>query len=116
MLVHPDDFAHFLHQNEACLGICEPSTQEPVLVNIESSPNKIQVHTFSREYGSHEWTGLLQIPREYLEIPAEKHVYQVYQKYLPMTGILVRAKEIDTPDDYNAAVNWLKELEKNEYR
>lgn len=112
LLVHPHDFQRFIEQDQACLGFCEPITQEPVFVNIKNINNQPMVTDFSRESGQYEWTGLLQINAQDIKTFTRTHIYLACEGKLPLPGMLVNAREIDTPDDFDQAVNWINEIEK----
>ncbi|MFZ5826821.1 MAG: NTP transferase domain-containing protein [Bacillota bacterium] len=108
LLVHPDDLATFLSLDEESLGYGVPSTQEPVLVQIEERSSGQWVTRFSRTEGAYEWTGLVQLRADRITYTGG-HVYELLEPHLPLKGLLVRSCEIDTPSDYDAAQNWVKE-------
>lgn len=108
LLVHPRDFRVFLTKNHECLGLCEPITQEPVLVSVREENQQLLITEFSREKGRYEWTGLLQLAAEHLHTFTEPHVYQACEERLPLPGMIIEAREIDTPADYDGAVRWMK--------
>ena len=108
LLVHPDDLKKFLSTNEELIGGCVPTTDNPVLMTVNSTE---QVTEFSRERGSLEWTGLAQIKTSRL-IPGNKHVYMMLEGLMPLRVMKIRSKEIDTVNDYDNAVAWIK----NDYR
>ena len=62
---------------------------------------------FSREHGQYEWTGVTQVKAEKI-MNGSGHTYQLTESYLPMPYMYLRTKEIDTPDDYDRAVRWVK--------
>lgn len=104
LLVHPDDLKQFLSLDYDCIGGCEPTTDNPVLMTLDE---KEQVVEFSRERGSLEWTGLAQIHRDKLT-PGTGHVYQMLEPILPIRVMKIRTKEVDTPNDYENALNWVR--------
>lgn len=104
LLVHPEDFKAFINSEDACIGGCEPTTDNPVLMTIN---DKEQVVEFSRERGSLEWTGLVQIEKERL-VPGNGHVYQMLEPVLPIRVLRIRTKEVDTPNDYENALKWIR--------
>lgn len=104
LLVHPEDFKTFINSNEACIGGCEPTTDNPVLMTIDENE---QVVEFSREHGSLEWTGMVQIEKDKLT-SGTGHVYQMLEPVLPIRVMKIRTKEVDTPNDYENALNWVR--------
>lgn len=104
LLVNPDDLKKFLSTDKELIGGCIPSTDNPVLMSLNEQN---QVIEFSREKGELEWTGLAQIKSARLE-PANKHVYMMLEPLLPIKVMKIRTKEIDTMNDYDNAVVWIK--------
>lgn len=103
LLVHPEDLKMFLEQEEECIGGCIPTTDNPVLMDLENG----KVVNFSREHGSLEWTGLALMKSARL-VPGSGHVYQMFESHLPIKVMEIRTREIDTVDDYENAVQWIK--------
>lgn len=104
LLVHPDDLHTFLTGDIECIGGCTPTTDNPVLMTIDKNDNVVE---FSRERGSLEWTGLAQIRSDRLTF-GTGHVYQMLEGLLPIPVMKIRTKEIDTMNDYENAVNWVR--------
>lgn len=102
LLVNPDDLNAFLSQEEECIGGCEPTTDNPVLMTIEDG----KVVEFSREHGQLEWTGLAKMKTERLT-PGDKHVYMMFEPLMPIKVMKIRTKEIDTQNDYEHAIKWV---------
>jgi choline kinase len=111
LLVHPEDFDGFLNAPGACLGVAPPTTTDAVLTTVEDG----HATGFSREGDGLEWTGLLRVPGELIqdahaEHRTAGHVFEMLIPHLPINAIDVRAREIDTPDDYDRAVAWIEPL------
>jgi choline kinase len=113
LLVHPRDFASFLEDDaQPCIGVAPPNTSDAVLVDV--SPDR-QARSFSYEHGNLEWTGLLRVPAD-LVLDAQEshttrgHVFEMLAPHLPLAAKDVRAREIDTPDDYERAVAWMEPI------
>ena len=103
LLVHPHDLDKVLQYDGECIGGTEPSTDNPVLMSIQNG----KAVRFSREEGQLEWTGLAKIRTSRLT-PATQHIYMMLEPLLPLDVINIRTKEIDTQNDYEHAVNWIK--------
>ena len=103
LLIHPDDIKKILNCKNSFVGVCNPSTDNPVLTQIQND----KVVQFSRENGMFEWTGISQIKSSEL-IPGTGHVCQLLESLLPMNYLLIRVKEIDTPNDYQNAIKWIE--------
>lgn len=104
LLVNPDDLEEFLELEEECIGGCTPTTDNPVLMTIDHNENVVE---FSRDYGTLEWTGLAKLRTDRL-ISSDKHVYMMIEPLLPIKVKKIRTKEIDTQNDYENAVRWVK--------
>lgn len=103
LLIHPDDMRKILAADGEFIGVTAPGTDNPVLTDISGD----SVVGFSREHGSFEWTGVTQVRSERI-VAGEGHVYQLIEPYLPMPYLYLRTKEIDTPNDYDNAVKWVR--------
>ena len=57
------------------------------------------VHAFSRERGDYEWTGPACLCKMNLTYSSQ-NVFNMFEPYLPMKGVKVRAYDIDTYNDY----------------
>lgn len=104
LLVNPDDLDRFLKYEGDCIGGCTPTTDNPVLMTLNE---KNQVIKFSRDEGELEWTGLAKINTSRLT-NGDKHVYMMLEPLMPIDVIKIRTKEIDTQNDYENAVRWVK--------
>ena len=103
LLLHPDDMKMILEADGEFIGVTAPGTDNPVLVDVKDS----NVMSFSREYGQYEWTGVTQIESKKV-LQGSGHTYQLIEPYLPLPYMYLRTKEVDTPDDYDRAVRWVK--------
>lgn len=104
LLVNPEDLKMFLEHDGECIGGCEPTTDNPVLMTLNCQH---QVVEFSRDRGDLEWTGLAKILTERL-IPGDKHVYMMLEPLMPIDVLKIRTKEIDTQNDYENALRWVQ--------
>lgn len=103
LLIHPDDMRRILETQEEFVGVCKASTDNPVLTSIEDD----KVIEFSRERGQYEWTGVSLMKTSRL-MGGEGHVYQLIEPLLPLKYELIRTKEIDTMNDYQNAISWVR--------
>ena len=103
LLIHPDDMNKILEYKRPFVGVCKASTDEPWLTRIENE----QVVEFTKKEGQYEWTGVCQFEAATMK-PGTGHVFQLLEPYLPMDYLFLRTKEIDTPNDYENAIRWVK--------
>ncbi len=104
LLVKPSDLESFLNLNEECVGGCDPTTDNPVLMKINKNG---QVTEFSRNHGQLEWTGLALLKKERL-VPSDKHVYMMIEPLMPIKVMHISTKEVDTVNDYQKAIEWVR--------
>lgn len=107
LLVHPEDLKKILESDKECVCGAYPYTEDPILMQVSEINGKLCGVGFSKTEGEYEWTGLVQVRGERL-IPGKGHVCDMLVPILPMEMELIRAKEIDTPLDYENAVKWVK--------
>lgn len=107
LLVHPDDLKKVINFDGECICGCVPTTDNPVLMETQINNNLETVIEFSREHGNYEWTGLAKIETNRL-VSGNQHVYQMLEPLLPLPLKVIRSQEIDTINDYEKAINWIK--------
>ncbi len=107
LLVHPEDLKRVLESEEECIGGTTPTTDNPVLMSTEMTPEGLVVTEFSRDKGEYEWTGLAQVKTSRLGT-TQGHVYYLLEPLLPLKMEKIRTKEIDTMEDYRNAVAWVR--------
>lgn len=103
LIVKPADMKNILKKDGVFACLCEKSTDSPILATIEDN----KIIKFSREEGTYEWTGICQMKTENF-ISGTGNIHGLFEKFLPADYMLLSAKEIDTPHDYDNAIRWLK--------
>lgn len=104
LLVHPDDMKQLLEIDGEWIAYADKMSDDAVFVKT----NEIgDVLSFSRENGDFEWTGPCCIKKDKLKY-SSGHVFNQLEPYLPMKGIKIRACDIDTYDDYQRALEFIK--------
>lgn len=103
IIIHPEDMKKILRAKKEFVGVCKISTDGPVLTIVKDK----DVIGFSREQGSHEWTGVTMLKSHNLP-KTTGHTYQIIEPLLPIPFKKIRQKEIDTPHDYENAIKWVK--------
>lgn len=103
LLIHPEDISAIVNTPGEYVGVSLPSTDDPVLTVVN---DKKEVIAFSRAEGDFEWTG---VSKTYVGNLADgdEHVCDILAMNLPTPYLLIRTKEVDTPNDLNAARNWV---------
>ena len=101
LLINPDDFQKFIDYQGECLGINKINSHNPILINTHRG----KVIQIANDCGEYEWTGLLKMKTKNL-IHNGNYLYEVLRPVLPIQSIIVRARDIDTADDYENAIDW----------
>ena len=96
LLVHPDDVRMLFKIEGEFIGYAEKSSDEAVWLQTDE---KGSVQAFSRERGDYEWTGPACICKTNLTYSSQ-NVFNMFEPFLPIRGIKVRAYDIDTYNDY----------------
>lgn len=107
LLVNPDDLIKAIDYDGCCIGGSTPSTDNPWTMPTKVIRGVENVVGFSKEAGEYEWTGLAKVQTDSLQ-PGRGHVFQMIEPLLPIPMIFIRTKEIDTVDDYERAVQWVR--------
>lgn len=100
-LENPEDFTAFLACKNECLGISPITLAEPVMATVEDG----SVENLSKKSGNYQWSGIVKIRADKLN-GKSSHAYDVLNEVLPIPAFSMRAREIDTPDDYDQAIEW----------
>ena len=96
LLVHPDDVKKLLATSGEFICYADKTSDDAVFVQTNENGD---VLCFSREQGDYEWTGPACMNKQHL-IYSTQNVFNRFEPYCPMTGIKVRAYDIDTYNDY----------------
>lgn len=107
LLVYPQDMQMLLEQSGEWIAVSEVRSSEPVFVNVDSANNVV---SFSRTQGDYEWVGPCCIQKNHLKYTSG-NVYNQLESVLPLRSIKVQALDIDTYEDYQNALDIIKEWE-----
>lgn len=112
LIIDPHDLNNFLKQDDEIIGYTDSYSDDAVFVKIDEL-NEIKYATkFSRtKKFKHEWTGLVQIKSKNI-FKHNGFVYQILEPILPIKAKLINCREIDTPNDYEKAIEWSKKIYK----
>ena len=104
LLVHPDDMKMLLETDGEWIAYAEKKSNNAVYVKTNQIGDVI---SFSDKNGDYEWTGPCCIKKDKLKY-SSGHVFNQLEPSLPMRGIKIRACDIDTYEDYKAALDYTK--------
>lgn len=100
-LQHPIDFASFLACDHECIALTDMTSEEPVKAVVKDG----NVIKLSKSEGTVQWPGMAKVLKNRL-IGQSQHVYDVLNEIMPMKSLNLRTREIDTPEDYEQAIDW----------
>lgn len=104
LLVHPNDMQMLLEMNEEWIAYTDRMSDDPVFVRTSQNGD---VLSFSMENGDYEWTGPCCMKKNKLKF-SSSNIFNQLEPYLPMKGVKIRACDIDTYDDYQRALQFIK--------
>lgn len=104
LLVHPDDVAKCLNIPGEYVGYSDIQSNEAVFVKTNEYGD---VLSFSTQKGDYEWSGPACIKKDKIKFTSG-HVFNQLEPYLPMKGLKIRAQDIDTYEDYQKAIEFVR--------
>lgn len=104
LLIHPEDAKMLLELDGEWIAYADKSSEDGVYVKVNEAG---EVIGFSRQEGDYEWTGPCCLKRENI-IYSSEYVFNQLESHLPMRGIKIRARDIDTYNDYINAIEFIK--------
>lgn len=107
LLIHPDDMKKVLECSHEFVSGGIPGTDDPWMLQTYMENDREFVSAFSRHEGNYEWNGVAQIKSQKM-LNGTGHVFQQIEPYLPLPFLELRTKEIDTVNDYERAVEWVR--------
>ncbi len=107
LLIHPEDMKKILECDHEFVSGGDIESDEPWMVQIFEEEDIEYAKGFSKESGAYEWNGITQIESEKI-LNGTGHVFQLVEPFLPVPFLEIRTREIDTMNDYERAVAWVK--------
>lgn len=107
LLVHPDDMEKVLACDHEFVSGNDPETDDPWMLKTYEDGGREYVSAFSKREGSYEWNGITQMKSSKMQ-NGTGHVFQLIEPYLPVPFLKIRTREVDTVNDYERAVRWVK--------
>lgn len=107
LLIHPDDMKKVLACEHEFVGGGIPETDDPWMLQTYEQNGIEYVSLFSKNDGTYEWNGVTQMQNQKMQ-GGIGHVFQLIEPYLPIPFMKLRTREIDTINDYERAVEWVK--------
>lgn len=107
LLIHPDDMKTILAYEGEFVGGGVLETDDPWMLQTYQKEGNQYVSAFSKCIGNYEWNGITQI-KSCKTQNGLGHVFQLLEPYLPLPFMNVRTREIDTINDYDRAIQWVR--------
>lgn len=107
ILIKPADFQKILAKDE-CIAYSDITSSSPTLINVKNG-KALSIG----DDGQYEWQGILKIHKDKLA-SCNDYIYNMIKPSLPIAGVYVQSREIDSQEDYdNAIVFYNKEIRRN---
>ena len=107
LIIHPDDMKKILECDHEFVSGGIPDTDEPWMLQTYKDDGKEFVSAFSKNIGNYEWNGITQMKSAKIK-NGQGHVFQLIEPYLPIPFLELRTRDIDTVNDYERAVEWVR--------
>ena len=107
ILVHPEDMEKALSCSHEFVSGGVPASDEPWMLQTYEENGREFVSAFSKDAGTYEWNGITQMAGSKMQ-HGLGHVFQMVEPHLPLPFLELRTREIDTANDYERAVRWVK--------
>lgn len=107
LLIHPEDMKKILACEHEFVSGGVLETDDPWMLQTYEEGARTYVSAFSKNTGDYEWNGITQVKSKKV-LQGSGHVFQLLEAYLPLPFLELRTKEIDTVNDYERAVAWVK--------
>ena len=107
LIIHPDDMKKILECDHEFVSGGIPDTDEPWMLQTYKDDGKEFVSAFSKNIGNYEWNGITQMKSAKIK-NGQGHVFQLIEPYWPIPFLELRTREIDTVNDYERAVEWVR--------
>ncbi len=107
LLVHPEDMEKVLACDHEFVSGGIPGTDDLWMLQTYTENGREFVSSFSKNTGTYEWNGITQMESRKMR-NGTGHVFQLIEPYLPVPFLELRTREIDTVNDYERALAWVK--------
>ncbi len=105
IVVNPFDFQKIIESQQECIAYTKKTSDFPILIDIEQQ-SELASHLNSKN-SKYEWPGIVKLKKDKLFV-GKKYIYNIVNKILPLKAIYVNVMEVDTPDDYERVIEWIK--------
>ncbi len=104
-LINPTDFKLFVNSENECIAVSSITSAEPIKAVVKNN----KVEKLSKNFGTMQWSGIAKVQSCKLS-ETSSHVYDLLNEILPMDYVKIDTREIDTPEDYENAIEWMKTI------
>ena len=107
LLIHPEDMKKILGCTHEFVGGNPIESDDPWMLQTYVQDGKEMVSAFSKCMGNYEWNGVTQMMASKM-LSGTGHVFHLIEPYLPVEFMELRTREIDTINDYERAIEWVR--------
>lgn len=108
VVMHPSDFKKFVDFPAECIAVTENASCETIGASVANG----KVEELSQYTQNMQWSGVSKVLADKL-CSKSSHVYEMLRPYLPMAAFPLRLKEINTPEDYESAIEWFSTIDRD---
>lgn len=108
ILINNNNLKNIISYPEECVAITQKYSENPILVDIDNG----KITSISKNKGNYEWTGIAKLKSEKF-ISTKEYIYEIIEDFLPISALEVESRDIDTPYDYDEALEWYKYKKEN---
>lgn len=101
LLINGEDFNRFMSEPQECTSVCARHSSEPIYLNVVNN----EVRGFSQSYSKYEWGCVSKVLSNRL-VEGTYGIDDMLQPLLPIKGIPMRIRDLDTQDDYEQMIKW----------
>lgn len=101
---NPKDLKDFLNYPEEAIGICNIYSEEPIYADIDRNGNVLNLNETT---GLSEYSCIAKVKSRRIRA-INGSLYDMLNPLLPIQSKFIRARDFDTPDDYDQLIDWVQ--------
>ena len=104
LVINKNDFQKFINYPNQCIVVSNILTEKPIFATVRNN----KVIEFQKK-STYQWTGIAKLnSSKLLKLENKQNIYELIEPLLPLNGILLKVRGIDTKNDYINAIEWIK--------
>lgn len=104
LVINKNDFKKFIDYPNQCIVVSNILTEKPIFATVINN----KVIDFQKK-STYQWTGIAKLKSsKLLKLENKQNIYELIEPLLPLNGMLLKVRGIDTKNDYINAIEWIK--------